>query len=184
MVEADEKRGPGRPKKTPLIETPDAFIDKAYSSVLEERERQNALRGKQRGDQRIHLPDEEVDNPFHIPKDIIPDGMSYEWKRYRYGGIIDASYQTRMMQRMWSPVPSSRHPHMVWAESDSKYIEIDGLLLMERPSYLTDEAHERQKYRANDQIEGQFRKLELEGRKKEMPANLKMRYEMMVPDDE
>jgi hypothetical protein len=83
------------------------------------------------------------DNPFDIPLGEIPEGSSYEWKRYSISGQSadhDPFYLASMRRQGWEPVDPKRHPNWVPPGYDKPNIIRDGLILMERPKELTDEA--------------------------------------------
>lgn len=83
------------------------------------------------------------DNPFEIPLDEIPEGSSYEWKRFSIHGQSadhDPFYLASMRRQGWEPVDPKRHPNWVPPGYDKPYIIRDGLILMERPVELTQEA--------------------------------------------
>lgn len=82
-------------------------------------------------------------NPFEIPQDEIPEGSSYEWKRFSIIGQSadhDPFYLASMRRQGWEPVDPRRHPNWVPPGYDKPYILRDGLILMERPIELTNEA--------------------------------------------
>ena len=84
-------------------------------------------------------------NPFDIPLDEIPPGSSYEWKRYSVSGQTadhDPFYLASMRRQGWEPVDPKRHPTWVPPGFDKPYIIRDGLILMERPIELTQEARD------------------------------------------
>lgn len=92
-----------------------------------------------------------VTDKYYInPKDI-PSGHSYEWKRHTVVGERNFGYETELLEQGWSPVPVSRHPNMM-PEGWTGPIERDGLVLMERPIHLTQEARREDDEAARDQI--------------------------------
>jgi hypothetical protein len=92
--------------------------------------------------------DEGLDE-FFIPKDIIPDGWSYEWKRRTVLGQEDPSYQVALAKQGWETVPADRHPEMMPMGWKGSLIERKGMVLMERPLEITKEvqAHDLRKAR-------------------------------------
>src|SRR5258708_372956 len=54
-----------------------------------------------------------MDDPFYIPLDEIPEGSSYEWKRFSNAGLEDPFYIAQMRQQGWEPVDPKRHPNWV-----------------------------------------------------------------------
>jgi len=85
------------------------------------------------------------DDRFAIPKGIVPPGFSYEWKRESVFGKPDPYHQSGLRENHWTPVPAERHPGLL--------VKQDGMILMERPSYLTDEAHEEDFKVAMEQVQ-------------------------------
>jgi hypothetical protein len=81
----------------------------------------------------------DMPNKFHIPKEQIPVGASYQWNNHSVFGQEQHSYSAFMAMQGWEPVPASRHPHLVPAGYDGPII-IDGQILVERPIELTNEA--------------------------------------------
>jgi hypothetical protein len=79
------------------------------------------------------------EDAFYINPKIVPNGMSYEWKRESVYGLKDNDHQIGLRENHWRPVPASRHPGMVLDPKDGA-IRKSGMVLMERPSYLTEEA--------------------------------------------
>ena len=77
-------------------------------------------------------------DPMAFDKRIIPEGMSYEWKRETIYGQADSAHQIDLRENHWRPVPAARHPEL--APAGETCIRRGGSILMERPAYLTDEA--------------------------------------------
>jgi len=77
---------------------------------------------------------------FYIDPAVIPDGWSYEWKRKTIWGKEDPAHEVELMRKGWEPVPATRHPEMM-PKGNWQTIERDGMILMERPKVLTDDAH-------------------------------------------
>ena len=75
-----------------------------------------------------------AEDRLYIDPKIIPHDMTYEWKAESVNGKPDPLHINDLMDNHWTPVPESRHPGVV--------VRRDGLILMERPAYLTDEANE------------------------------------------
>lgn len=80
-----------------------------------------------------------TDDKFHIDKHLIPDGMTYEWKRESCYGQPDTSHMLNLRDNHWTAVPTSRHPDMM-TEGSKGAIKRDGMVLMERPTYVTEDA--------------------------------------------
>lgn len=91
-------------------------------------------------DGEMEMPDEH--DAFYIDPSKIPDGTTYEWKRGTVFGKEDRTYAATLEGGGWSPVEAARHPEMM-ARDHSGYIERDGMILMERPSIITDHVRAR-----------------------------------------
>ena len=90
---------------------------------------------------------------FWIDVNSIPEGWSYEWKRFTVYGQEDPSYQVALRRAGWDPVPASRHPEMMplgYAGED--VILRKGMILMERPQEITDEIKAKDRKAARDQV--------------------------------
>ena len=92
------------------------------------------------------------DDPFFIPLDEIPEGSSYEWKRYSNVGEENPFYLAQMRSQGWEPVDPKRHPNWVPPGYTQPNIIKGGMLLMERPLSLTQEAKAEQRQLAKQQI--------------------------------
>jgi hypothetical protein len=88
---------------------------------------------------------------FYINPDDVPEGWSYEWKRLTLLGKEDPSYQVNLARTGWEAVPAERHPSYM-PEGNFRHIERDGMILMERPKVLTDEARNVESRRARNQV--------------------------------
>jgi hypothetical protein len=89
------------------------------------------------GEGRLHRRRHTSDVLF-IPKGVIPPGLSYEWKRASVFNQPDTEHQIGLRENHWTAVPADRHPEL--AAAGETVIRRGGLLLMQRPKYLTDEA--------------------------------------------
>lgn len=97
--------------------------------------------------------------PFYIDPRIIPDGWSYEWKTYTVLGKENPSYQVSMAHKGWEAVPRSRHPHLMPHNHQGETIEREGMMLMERPLEITQEAKARDLRVARAQVRGKEEQL-------------------------
>lgn len=89
---------------------------------------------------RGHGEMEEGTDKFYVPSDIIPDGWTYEWKRMTIYNQVDPAHQVQLARMGWEAVPTSRHPEMMPMTGDHPYISRDGMILMERPTEIVNEA--------------------------------------------
>ena len=129
-------------------------------------------------------------NRFEVDPAVIPEGWSYEWKRFSVYGQEDRQHQVFVQRNHWKPVPAGRHPEISGESPDStKPIIIDGLMLMERPAYLTQQAREEDLQNAIGQHNAQMQRLDqIDGigpDAKPQQANVNRNWERSaVPDDE
>lgn len=81
---------------------------------------------------------------LYVDPKIIPEGIEYEWKaRSCYGKATDPMNWENLRENHWTEVPPDRHPGIV--------VEQDGLVLMQRPKYLSQEARQEDFAIAQDQ---------------------------------
>lgn len=73
-----------------------------------------------------------TEDKFFVDPRVVPQGQSYEWKRESCYGQGDPDHLANLSDNHWNPVPAERHPGLV--------VKKDGMVLMQRPAYLTDEA--------------------------------------------
>lgn len=105
--------------------------------------REAALRAEElRQRLRINDPDRQLHDDFYIDPATIPEGWDYNWKRKSTAGQIDEEYQVELAQDGWEPVDSSRHPELM-PKGYKGAIERKGMILMERPSEISDMARQR-----------------------------------------
>ncbi len=102
--------------------------------------------------------DDGVDK-FYVDPKIIPDGWSYEWKTFTVLGKENPSYQVAMAHKGWEAVPRARHPHLMPINHQGETIERDGMILMERPLEITQEARARDLRVARAQVRGKEEQL-------------------------
>lgn len=126
-------------------------------------------------------------NRFEFDRDVIPDGMTYEWKRKSMFGAEDVENMINLDQNGWSPVPADRHPELMGRRPQvGGEIVRGGLMLMERPEEITQEAKELDTFAARNQVAQQVQRLGLEG-KRAAGKGIKTTYEApeggnVVPD--
>lgn len=86
---------------------------------------------------------------YHVDPRIIPDGWTYEWKRETIYNEPDPAYQAELASNGWTPVPAERHDGIFLPVGTTGAIRRGGLILMERPSILTEEARREDKRNAD-----------------------------------
>jgi hypothetical protein len=77
-------------------------------------------------------------DPLYFDQRIVPAGFSYEWKCDDVMGQPNTAHMIGVRENHWVPVPAARHPELAY-QGDTQ-IRRPGLVLMQRPKYLTDEA--------------------------------------------
>lgn len=92
-------------------------------------------------EERLQRRRRKVDDRFAIDLSIVPRGYVYQWKRASVYGQPDVQHQVDLRENGWRPVPSVRHPNMM-PDGATGAIEKDGMVLMERPEYLDQEARD------------------------------------------
>jgi hypothetical protein len=97
------------------------------------------------------LGDDGTDD-FFIELGIIPDGWSYEWKTRTVLGAEDPAHQVALARRGWESVPASRHPELMPMGYKGAEITRKGMVLMERPMEITQEAKDASLRRARIQM--------------------------------
>jgi len=123
----------------------------------EVREESPAERARKRADEiRKHRSGLDLDSTdrFAIDTSIVPEGWSYEWKRKSIYNQEDPAYQIRLADGGWTPVPATRDARHAALMPTGNFatIERDGMILMERPKELTDEAKDIELRRARNQV--------------------------------
>jgi hypothetical protein len=134
-------------------EATSAALTGVASTFREEDPRTRAAR--RAAELREHLGpglDDDGINEFYIDPRIIPDGWSYEYKRFTVLGAQDPSYQVSLSMKGWEPVPASRHPELMPDNYHGDTIERKGMILMERPAEITQEAIAREHRKAVSQV--------------------------------
>lgn len=113
------KRGPGRPPMRAA-----AHVSSEREPVHQRRRRHKLLVNQDK---------------FYIPVDEIPEGSSYEWKRWSVYGQEDPFYLANLREQGWQPVDPKKHPNWLPEGYNQNVILKDGMILMERPMELTQE---------------------------------------------
>ena len=121
------------------------------SEVREEDSRARAAR--RAAEIRGHIGDmDQGMDEFFVDPSIIPEGWTYEWKRLSILGQEDATHQIHLARMGWEAVPARRHPGMMPATWAKGTIERKGMILMERPTEVIEEARRIQNKAAKDQV--------------------------------
>lgn len=140
---ADEipRRAAGRPADARVQRAPVRAAERG--AQREQRDPNRMTRNRRRRD----APD-----AFKVAAATIPQGSSYEWKSIAVKGKPSDSHQVNLRENGWRPVPASRHPELLPDGYTGSAIIKDEMMLMERPSYLTDEAKQEDYDLAREQV--------------------------------
>jgi len=145
----NEPRPVGRPPKNPrpmnlMEESTMTYetaspVDGKSRGLREAAIRAEELRNRMRDDKQApNMYDE-----FYISPTIIPEGWDYNWKRKTVAGAEDKEHSIEMAQAGWEAVDATRHPEMMPAGYRGP-IERKGMILMERPSEISNIAKDRE----------------------------------------
>lgn len=135
---------------------------------------------------------------YEIDPSIIPDGMTYEWKRAFNMGKEDRRNLADAMRNKWAFVPADRHPEIGGEDQADMvdghvnphvgHIVVDGLVLMERPVNITDFVRRDDQHRARSQVAQSVERLKLvpEGtlsEKGRRNVSLQRDRDLSIPED-
>jgi hypothetical protein len=117
-------------------------------------------------------------DPFHVPPEIIPAGWEYQWCTDSVNGNREVVSDQALLfwENGWRPVPASRHPGRFTAAGTKGKILRGGMVLMERPKALCDEARAEMVAKAKKQMSD--RDESLMGGKANMRASMQNGFEM------
>lgn len=126
----DGRTKEGRAMRQASQEAPAAKVDVKTSSLARAEARLREIRE--------NIPDGgALRDKFWAPQ--APEGWTYEWKVRTVMNEEMSSYIVELARNGWEAVPLSRYPEMMPSGWSGQTIEVEGLVLMERPSVLTEE---------------------------------------------
>ena len=102
---------------------------------------------------------EEESDMLHIPPELVPDGMRYNWKTISVLGQQQSRRFGRYQATGWEEVPASRHPGLFTPKGYEGPIEYDGLVLMEKSEELCRQTEAREYRKARDQVQAKEQQL-------------------------
>src|SRR6266446_10849585 len=102
---------------------------------------------------------EEESDMLHIPPELVPDGMRYNWKTASVFGQMQARRYGRYQATGWEAVPASRYPGLFTPKGYEGDIEYDGLILMEKPEELCRQTEAREFRKAREQVQAKEQQL-------------------------
>lgn len=105
---------------------------------------------------------EDLDDKFYYDRNLQPEDMVYEWKRWSVLGKEDRQYIAKMQRHGWKFVPSSRHPETSGNDAGDEPIIIEGQVLMEQPIAVNERIKERIIHESIKGKEDHFTRLGLE----------------------
>lgn len=96
--------------------------------------------------------DFDASDEFFIDPSVIPPGWDYEWKTKYIFNQENNSGMLAYRRAGWEEVPSARHPEMMPIGTDEPFVMRKGMVLMERPLEITQEARARDLRLARNQV--------------------------------
>lgn len=91
------------------------------------------------------------DDPYTVPEDYKEPGWSYQWNRASCFNAADPMEMNRMLDNGWEFVRPNSRLGQLYGVTDKDYIEVGGLVLMERREELTNEALEENRRKTAEQ---------------------------------
>lgn len=109
-----------------------------------------------RNGERLSRRHDDSTNPFDLPPEFVEatrfEGYDLEWKAETVQGKDQPTYLSKLHANGWRPVPARRLPGMYAPENDEGPVRYDGMVLMERPLSLTEEARQDEERKAFEQV--------------------------------
>lgn len=175
------------PPNTP---NPSTRVSDAMAAIVAG-EQPLAGRMPQRAEQRLTLTDNTTER-FNVPAHRRVEGMDYQWVTQTIWGQPDTRQSVNASINHWTPVPMRAVPELVGptaaAATPEQAIIIDGLMLCQRPMYLSEQRREQDRRAAARQVGEQMARLNQapsgtlsEGGKRNV--NAARSYDRMVPED-
>ena len=135
----------------------------------------------------------ESTDEFYVPPSLVPDGWTYEWKRHKIWNQEDPSYTVQLAQEGWEEVPlhrNSAHEAMMPRNWSGNTIERKGMILMERPTEISNEVRRMELRRARQQVH--IKEAQLAGTPEGTMSrdadprtrpNIRKTFDMPIPED-
>ena len=86
-----------------------------------------------------------TDSQYHIPRDLVPEGMVYQWCREMMLGEPDLANISKLKRNGWREVPADRHPDYP--------VRLEGLILMECPETFVAQARYEEQQKARQELD-------------------------------
>lgn len=146
MSDEPVKRGPGRPRKNPVMDREPKR--ETMANPLKMRAKPNW--------ETLDADGPETPDRLYISPDKIPEGMSAQWVTTSVFGQEVATHRASFERKGWTPVHQDDFDGQFngkWMPKDKPgEIEVDGLVLMVRPKELTDKARLIDDYKARQEV--------------------------------
>lgn len=115
---------------------------------------------------------DEAKDYLYVPKELIPDGISIEWKRVAVLNKPDPKHMAETHRAGWRYVPSDSAGFAEHFASFKKgdIFEYEGLALMYRPLTMTKEALENEKRKAGAVVQDKFAEMGMTSPEKDIPG--------------
>jgi len=160
------RKRPGRPPKVkaeaqPVVEAVavEPIVDRPPMRPLMREEDPRAAAARRAAEIRSNQVDDDGVDEFKLPR--APDGWTYEWKTKSVMGAINHAHLTELRRQGWEEVPTSRHPEEMPLGGHDTVIERKGMILMQRPTVIVEEARAIQIAKARNQV--RFKEEQLSG---------------------
>lgn len=156
----------GRPPKAkveaqPVVEAVavEPIVDRPPMRPPMREEDPRAAAARRAAEIRSNQVDDDGVDEFKLPR--APDGWTYEWKTKSVMGAINHAHLTELRRQGWEEVPTARHPEEMPLGGHDPVIERKGMILMQRPTVIVDEARAIQIAKARNQV--RFKEEQLSG---------------------
>lgn len=93
-----------------------------------------------------------MEDIYHVPPGFEPDGYTYQWKALTVLNEDARAHQTALQANGWRSVPAERHDGYWTAPGTKGSVIVQGLMLMELPTVLVEEARADDKRNADAQL--------------------------------
>jgi hypothetical protein len=160
------RKRPGRPPKAkaetqPVVEAVavEPIVDRPPMRPPMREEDPRAAAARRAAEIRSNQVDDDGVDEFKLPR--APDGWTYEWKTKSVMGAINHAHLTELRRQGWEEVPTSRHPEEMPLGGHDPVIERKGMILMQRPTVIVEEARAIQIAKARNQV--RFKEEQLSG---------------------
>jgi len=160
------RKRPGRPPKAkaeaqPVVEAVaiEPIVDRPPMRPPMREEDPRAAAARRAAEIRSNQVDDDGVDEFKLPR--APDGWTYEWKTKSVMGAINHAHLTELRRQGWEEVPTARHPEEMPLGGHDPVIERKGMILMQRPTVIVDEARAIQIAKARNQV--RFKEEQLSG---------------------